>query len=115
MNIITKKTLDVTGPLETYIDEKLGALEKLVKNFDDAAEGGLTLRVEIARTTAHHRKGEDIFTASALLELPGHDLRAEGTADDVRIAIDRARDILREEIEHYKSKLLEHHRGTKER
>ncbi len=115
MNIITKKTLDVTEALETYIDEKFSTLTKLVQSFDEGAEGGLTLRVEVARATAHHKKGEHIFTASALLQLPGRDLRAEASADDARVAIDRARDILREEVEAYKAKYLEHYRSAKER
>ncbi len=115
MNIITKKTLDVTEPLQTYIEEKFGALGKLVQSFDESQDGGLTLRVEVARATEHHRKGEDLFTASGLLELPGQDVRGEASASDARVAIDRARDILKEEIEKYKSKRLEHYRGGKER
>jgi ribosomal subunit interface protein len=115
MNIIIKKTLDVTEPLEAYIDEKLGALGKLVARFDEAQEGGLTLRFEVARSTMHHKKGEDIFTASGSLSLPHGDVRGEGSASDVRVAIDRVRDILREEIEKYKSKHEERYRSGKER
>ncbi len=115
MNIITKKSLDVTEPLQAYIEEKFGGLGKLVQALDEPQEGGLTLRVEVARATEHHRKGDDIFVASALLELPGEDVRGEASASDARVAIDRARDILKDEIEKYKSKRLEYHRGTKER
>lgn len=115
MNIIIKKSIDVTEPLEQYIHEKMGSVGKLIGHADEGQEGGLTLRVEVARATEHHKKGEDIFTASAQLDLPGHDVRAEANASDARVAIDRARDVLREEIEKYKSKHLERYRSEKER
>ena len=115
MNIIIKKTLDVTEPLETYIHDKFGALEKLIRRFDEGAAAGLTLRVEVARATEHHKKGDDIFTAAASLDLPGGEVRGEGAASDARAAIDRARDVLREEIEKYKAKHLERYRAEKER
>ena len=115
MNIIIKKTLDATPALEEYVHEKIGSVEKLVKAFDDAQVGGLTLRVEVARATEHHKKGEDIFTVTASLTLPKKEVRGEGSADDARVAIDRARNVLREEIEKYKAKYLEHYRAEKER
>ncbi len=115
MNIIIKKTLDTTPALEAYVNEKIGSVGKLVKAFDDAQEGGLTLRVEVARATDHHRKGEGIFEVTASLALPHTEVRGEGSASDARVAIDRARDILKEEIEKYKANHLEHYRGGKER
>ncbi len=115
MNIIIKKTLDATPAFEEYVHEKIGSVEKLVKAFDEAQVGGLTLRVEVARATEHHKKGEDIFTVTASLTLPKKEVRAEGSASDARGAIDRARDVLREEIEKYKAKHLEHYRAEKER
>lgn len=115
MNIIIKKTLDTTAALEEYVHEKIGAVEKLVKSFDEAQVGGLTARVEVARATERHKKGDDLFLASVSLELPQKNVRGEGSASDARAAIDRARDVLREEIEKYKTKHLEHHRAEKNR
>jgi ribosomal subunit interface protein len=102
MKITTKKTLDVTAPLETYIEEKLMPLAKLVKPFEK--NGETELRLEVARTSAHHRKGEEVFSASADLELPGKVLRGEAMAEDIRKAIDEVRDMLHAEIEKYKAK-----------
>lgn len=107
MNIIIKKTLDVTPPLEEYIHEKFGTLEKFIQAFDDAAQGGLTLRCEVARTNERHKKGDDIYQVTALLALTGHELRADGSAAEAHAAVDRTRDILREEIERYKEKRSE--------
>ena len=59
MNITIKKTLDVTAPLETYIEEKLMPLAKFVKAFD--RDGVVELKLEVSRSSNHHRKGDEVF------------------------------------------------------
>ncbi len=107
MNISIKKSLDVTPPLETYIEEKLMPLGKFVEVYEK--DGEVTLRLEVARTTEHHRKGEEVFAASADLELPGKVLRGEASSSDIRKAIDEVRNMLHMEIQKYKTK---HSRST---
>jgi len=102
MNITIKKTLDVTEPLETYIEEKLLPLAKFVKPFEK--NGEIELYLEVSRTSAHHRKGDEVFMACADLRLPGKVLRGEAMASDIRKAIDELRNILHMEIEKYKTK-----------
>jgi ribosomal subunit interface protein len=102
MKIITKKTLDVTPPLETYIEEKLMPLGKFVEPYEK--DGEITLRLEVSRTTQHHQKGDEIFMASADLSLPGKVLRSEASAADIRKAIDEVRNMMHMEIQKYKTK-----------
>lgn len=109
MKIITKKTLEVTAPLATYIEEKLGSLEKFMGPFEK--EGETTLRLEVSRTSEHHRKGDEVFMAVANLDLPGKVLRSEASASDIRVAIDKVRTTLHMEIEKYKTKREEPSRG----
>jgi ribosomal subunit interface protein len=111
MKITIKKTLDVTPSLETYIGEKLMPLAKFVKAFD--REGVVELKLEVSRTSNHHRKGDEVFMAAADLRLPGKILRGEASASDIRKAIDEVRDILHMEIEKYKSKHADSPRGKK--
>ena len=113
MNIIIKKSLDVTPALEEYIEKKLSPLEKLIEGFE--VEGKVTLYFDIARISNHHNKGEEIFSATAAIELPRQGVRGEATAPDARIAVDRVRDLLREEIEKYKAKHFDNYRNEKER
>lgn len=113
MNIIIKKSSVVTPAFEEYIGKKFSPLEKLIEHFE--AKGDLTMRVEIARISNHHNKGEEIFSASAAIALPRQGVRGEALAPDARVAIDRARDVLREEIEKYKSKHIGNYRSEKER
>ncbi len=103
MNIHIKATdLDLTPSLKAYVDLKLGALKKYVKKFEAKSE--VEMRLELARTTRHHRKG-NVFKAEANILLPKKMLRAEDTNSDIRVAIDRLRDTLKTEIEKYKERV----------
>ena len=110
MNINIKKNLDLTPPLRVYIEEKLAPLAKFIKKFDETGEAELWL--ELSRTTRHHGKGGEVFLAAADLRLPKKILRAEEYADDIRKAIDQARDTLHMEIEKYKTRLEKSQRGS---
>ncbi len=91
--------IDLTPALRAYIEEKIGSVAKFIKRWDDT--GAVEARVEVARTTKHHHKG-DVFYAEVNVHLPGKVVRAEGTDADMRAAIDRVRDTLRREVEKYK-------------
>ena len=101
MKITIKSTnLALTPSLITYIEAKLGDIGKMVQKFD--VEGALILRIEVARTTKHHHKG-DVFMAEADLNLPGKILRASENNSDIRRAIDILKHTLHLEIEKYKT------------
>lgn len=110
MKITTTSTVEVTPALGVYIEEKFSALSKFVKHFEE--EGEVEIRLDIGRTSKHHNKGE-VFLAVAAIQLPGKAIRAEAYAEDMRKAIDEAKDTLRMEIEKYKAK-LKPQRGGKE-
>ena|SRR3989338_7495034 len=103
MRIITKYTnLDSTPAIETYINEKVGALAKFLRPFEVNNE--INARIEVGRTTNHHNKGL-VYRAEINLDLPGEVLRAEHEDWDVRIAIDQAKDKLQREVVKYKERL----------
>ncbi len=102
MNITIKKTLDVTPALEAYIEKKLMPLAKLVKAFD--RDGVVELKLEVSRSSNHHRKGDEVFEARVDLRLPGKILRSEASASDIRKAIDDVHDMLHMKIKEYKEK-----------
>ncbi|MBI2888990.1 MAG: ribosome-associated translation inhibitor RaiA [Candidatus Liptonbacteria bacterium] len=108
MNLNLKATgFEWTPALKSFVEKKLGTLQKFVKRFD--AEGDIELRVEIAKTTEHHKKGV-IFRAEANLRLPKELVRAEECAEDVRVAIDRLHHVLEVEIAKYKTKFVDNPR-----
>ncbi len=104
MDINIKKTIDLTPALETFIKAKLAPLAKLVKPFDATGEAAVWL--ELSRTTKHHKKG-DVYFAALDLRLPKKIIRAEAYAEDVRTAIDEARDTLRLEIGKYRTQFVD--------
>lgn len=103
MNIIIKKSIELTPALEAYLQKKFAALEKLVTAINKTNPAELV--IEVGRTTNHHRKG-DVYRTAAKLHLARVTLRAEEEAENIRIAIDAAKDTLREEIEKYKDRNL---------
>ncbi len=99
MKIITKYTNFTSTPaLAEYIEEKIGALEKFVSRLSE--KGVAEARVEVARTTNHHHKG-DVYHVECNLQLPGRLLRAETEGSDVRVGIDEIKAILDMEIKKY--------------
>lgn len=101
MKIAIKATkLELTSAINAYIEQKIGSLEKFLKNFDK--EGAAEIKVEIARTTKHHNKGL-VYKAEANLRLPGKLLRAEHTDWNIRRCIDEVKNELQEQIKKYKA------------
>ncbi|PIR88870.1 MAG: ribosomal subunit interface protein [Candidatus Harrisonbacteria bacterium CG10_big_fil_rev_8_21_14_0_10_40_38] len=104
MNINIKATnIDLTPALREYVEEKIGSLKKFTSRWD--LEGGVSTAVEVGRTTKHHNKG-DVYRAEVNIKIPHGFLRAEHEGPDVRLAIDKVRDILQIEIEKQKGKEL---------
>lgn len=101
MKINIKATnLELTTELENYLRERIEHIDKLiVKNPN--SEG--LMQVELARETMHHKKGT-IFRAEFNLRIDGKHFRADTTEEDIRAAIDLARDELTREITSAKQK-----------
>ena len=113
MNINVKHiNLESTPALDKYVAIKLKSLEKLVKSLENDAEAELFL--ELSRTTRHHHKG-NVFLASAKLSVPGKTFLASERSDDVRVALDTLKDMLKMDLERYKERLVavKKHRGVK--
>ncbi len=102
MNInIKAKNLDLTPPLEIYLNKKVESLDKMLSQWEKT--GSVEIDFEISRSTRHHRKG-DVFYAEANLHINGVMLRANSDGNDIREAIDLVKDKLKMEILKYKEK-----------
>ncbi|MFA5083969.1 MAG: ribosome-associated translation inhibitor RaiA [Candidatus Paceibacterota bacterium] len=96
MKITIKATnMDLTPALSQYIEEKVGSLAKFIKNYEIDSE--IQARVEVGRSTRHHHSG-NVFRAEVNLDLPKKILRSVAEKEDIRVAINRARDELQQEI-----------------
>jgi ribosomal subunit interface protein len=93
---ISYKNITPDNPLEIFVADKLGALDKML---GDKGE----LRLEIGKPSLHHRHGE-VFYAEANLKLGGILLRAESTQEDLRTAIVHVKNELQLQIKKLKDK-----------
>ena len=107
MKITIKTTkIKLSPALYNYIEEKIGGLQKFLKNID---KNIIEAIVEVGKPSQHHQKG-DIYYAEVNLRLPGKILRTEAEEWDLRVAVDKIKDDLRREIKKYKIK-----QGVKDR
>lgn len=105
MKIDIKSThLELTPAITDYIEEKIGSLDKFSQAFskNDVQSGygheAVEARVEIARTTTHHKHGP-VFKAEVNLKVGGKMLRAAKEDWDIRVAIDAVREELKIELQ----------------
>lgn len=95
--IVSTKNISLDRPLEIFIDEKMGSLEKFV-NDDNAV-----VRLEVGIPSRRHRSGP-VFRAEANLKLGKELLRSESTNVDLRTAIVEVKDELQILIKKFKGK-----------
>lgn len=100
--------LELTPAIKAYVNQKIGGVGNIIRRFEAAEE--CTAFVELARTTRHHRHG-DVFYVEVTLKLPRKSVRVEEHEEDIRAAIDRAKDRLKIELERFKEKATEKPRG----
>lgn len=99
MNIIIKGTnLELHNDLKDYVNKKIGNLNKFLEGIE---ESGITVRVELARTTHHHQQG-DVYKAEVNFQLPRKMFRSVVESDDIYKAIDDVKDELKDMINSYK-------------
>ena len=91
MEIITKaENLKLTPTLKRFIKRKISDLEKFGKGI---------ARVEVGRTSFHHKKGL-VFQAICQIK----NLRVEAQSTDLRKAITKVKDQMQVRLKKYKEK-----------
>ena len=94
---ITAKNIALDEPLKIFVEDKIGGLGRLL------GSGPIEARVEIGKSSRHHRSGP-VFYAEVNLNIGGTLLRAEVEDKDLRTAIDLVRDELHIQIKKFKEK-----------
>jgi len=99
--------IELTPAISQYVNKKIGALEKFVRNADAVAQ------VEVGRSTRHHKTGE-VFMAEVHLRGAGIDLYAVSEHSDLYAAIDLVKDdIARSAVQLKKKRETLTRRGAK--
>lgn len=89
--------MELTAPIREYVEKKIASLEKFIQN--DTA----TVRVEVGKTTNHHKNGE-VYKAEIIINAGGERLYALAEREDLYGAIDEARDDIYRTVTSRKSK-----------
>ena len=92
--IIRGDKIKITNAMSDYINEKLGKLEKYLKNSDD-------VRVNVIVKVKNHEQRVEIT-----IPLKTYILRSEETKDDFYAAVDKAVDKLERQIRKNKTRMM---------
>lgn len=111
LTTVKATNLYFTEALAVYLAQRLDAIERLVQRIEagerSAGSGRrepIVARIELGRTTRHHRKGS-VYRAEVTLDIPRRaPLRAEAEAEDIRLAIDLVRKEVSREIRSWKER-----------
>jgi ribosomal subunit interface protein len=90
------KTTDyqMTAEISSYLDERLGAIEKHLGNEASSAR----CEVEIGRASGHSKRG-DVWFAEINLMYPGSEhMRSTAQSESVNAAIDEAKDEMMQQL-----------------
>ena len=100
MNLqISGHHIEVTPALREYVESKL---EPVISHFDRVTGVNVILSVEKLKQRAE-----------VTLHVPGKDMFVEEEGDDLYAAIDAMFDKLDRQVQKYKQKMQDHHRGEK--
>lgn len=91
--------IEVTPAIHDYALEKIG---RVVRHFDHVIDVSVILSVEKLKQRAE-----------VTVRMPGKDVHVESEEADLYAAIDALADKLDRQIQRYKEKLKDHHRGQK--
>ncbi len=105
--VISTKNISLDGALDAFIQDKIGGLEKFIKDPNNLVE----TRVEIGKPSKHHRSGR-IYYAEVNLKAGGKLLRATCQHEDLRNAIVDVKDELQQQIRKLKGKTTDLSRKT---
>lgn len=100
MNLqISGHHIEVTPALREYVENKL---DPVIRHFDKVTGVSVVLSVE-----------KLLQKAEATVHVPGKDIHVEESAEDLYAAIDSMFDKLDRQVQKYKQKIQDHHRGDK--
>lgn len=91
--------IELTPAISAYVEEKLSHVER----FLDQSDESLLARVEIGKTTQHHKHG-DVFRAEIKLHTSGQDYYAVANENDLYAAVDKLKDGIIAEVKSRRDK-----------
>jgi ribosomal subunit interface protein len=112
MRLTIKATnIEHTNAIDTYLTKRMGELERVL----DAKEKSQIARLDIGKTSKHHKEGKEVFYAEVTFHIKKKDFRAVAKAGDLYVAIDKMKDtIVREVLRHHAKMNILEKKGARE-
>lgn len=103
MRLTIKATnIEHTNAIDSYLAKRMSELERIL----DAKEKSQIARLDIGKTSKHHKEGKEVFYAEVTFHVKKKDFRAVAKAPDLYVAIDKMKDMIVREV-------LRHHAQTR--
>ncbi len=106
MRLTIKATnIEHTNAIDAYLSKRMAELERIL----DAKEKSQIARLDIGKTSKHHKEGKEVFYAEVTFHVKKKDFRAVAKAPDLYAAIDKMKDMIVREVlrHHVKTSTLE--------
>jgi len=101
MRFITKATnIAHTNAIDAYLTKKMSELEKVL----EPEEKSHVARLDIGKTSKHHKEGKEVFYAEITFHVKKKDFRAVAKSGDLYSAIDGMKDIIVREVARHHEK-----------
>lgn len=112
MRLTIKGTnIEHTNAIDSYVMKSMSELEAVL----EPKEKSEIARLEIGKTSNHHKEGKDVFFAEITFHVKKKDFRVTANAKDLYIAIDKMKKIIISEVKkhHAQTRVLKQ-RGERE-
>ncbi len=83
-----------TNAIDAYLHKKMTELERVL----EPTERSSVARLDVGKTTKHHKEGKEMYYAEITLHVKQKDFRAVAKADDLYKAIDKMKDMVVREV-----------------
>ena len=93
--------IEHTNAIDAYLAKRLRELESIL----EPKEQSEVARIDIGKTSKHHKDGIDLFYAEITFHVKGKDFRAVAKAGDLYAAIDKMRDDIVREVTRYHDRM----------
>jgi ribosomal subunit interface protein len=112
MRLTIKATnIEHTNAIDAYLTKRMAELERIL----DANEKSQIARLDVGKTSMHHKEGKEVFYAEVTFHVKKKDFRAVAKSGDLYAAIDKMKDMLvREVLRHHAQMRILEKRGARE-
>lgn len=86
-----------TNAIDAYVTKKMTDLDAIL----EPSEKSHVVRIDIGKTSKHHKEGKEVFYAEITFHLKKKDFRVVAKAGDLYVSIDKMKDMIVREVQRH--------------